>query len=194
MTTEAPVLVGFVICAVPDAVTTRLAAPVEVGFVTCGAPDALRMRSATPVEVGLVILGEPDAVMMRKAAPDDVGLATSGAPVAVRSAVLCVTVTAIQPTSPLFVFSTPRNRLPVGAPAGSLNVIEVPSAATEVTVISVAPLRVSVVFNQTFGHLKLAPVAVGLVTVGLPDAVLGNAICAEPVDVGLVTVGVPDVL
>ena len=97
-----------------------------MGFVTLGLPDAILMSSVTPVAVGLVM---------------------TAVPVAVSSAAETVTVTGVQASSPLTWLTTPKKTLPVGAPAGSVNVIEVPSAETAVTVISVAPTVVSDVFR-----------------------------------------------
>ena len=137
--------VGFVMLGAPEAILASVADPVAVGFVIDGEPEASWTNLALPLAVGFVILGLPLASRVRVVEPLAVGLVIDGLP----EAVVCppLTVTAIQPNSLSDCRSTPSHKLPVFPPAGSLNVMLVPSCVNAVTCIWSAPTVVWVVFR-----------------------------------------------
>ena len=125
------------------------------------------------------------------ATPEAVGPERSGSPEAVLDA---ATVTAINPLlaspPPAFLFSTPRYREPIGGPDGSVKVTDVPARFQSVTVMAVAPLRVSVVFSQTLGARSAVPLAARATRVAA--AVARLMILAAPEAVGLAIDGLPE--
>ena len=140
-----------------------------MGLAIEGVPVASFSISAAPAEVILAIDGEPLACFSISAVPAEVGFAMLGVPEAVSIPV--PTVTAIQAISSSDCRSIPNHSEPVRPPTGSVNVRDVPAAFAAVTVISLAPDLVCVVFRYALGHINELPLEVGFAIDGVPEAV-----------------------